>query len=139
MNGKEVLVSVGSEGPVNDPYSFVEYKVKVKNKNVTLHSGLAAWIKVGNKKLNIKYDPNSMWDVGGDKYYELFEDRFEKITGLLIQDIDQAIWEPEPMMCHTCGTNEHLIEKNGYPGEHFTVCEVCNTVIDAQFYESEII
>ena len=46
MNGTKIKHRSGSEGPKYDPYAFDEWTVIRLDREVTIHSGLANWIKI---------------------------------------------------------------------------------------------
>jgi hypothetical protein len=120
-NGTKVSMKTGSEGPNHDPYSFIEYKIE----NMTIHLGLAEFIKVNKVKVAKTYKECESW---------LLQNKNTKLEDL-IQEIEDALHQPKPCKC---GCKE-ATWRSGFPGEHLLICDNCKDVLDSEFCESEII
>jgi hypothetical protein len=116
--------NTGSEGPSHDPYSYTEQTVEKDGKTVTLHLGLAEWLKVDGKRTEGDAGPLAA--------------EFEKLTGFNPETFDvayDAIHDPEH--CPKCQSTERKTE-SGMPGEKFLVCGSCGEIIDTRFNRREI-
>lgn len=64
-----VYVRTGTEGPRHDPYIFTEVTfVKTDGTEVRYHYGLAQWLEVNGKPIDVPY--------------EEMDDKFEELTGM---------------------------------------------------------
>lgn len=111
----------GTEGPRSDPYAFTEYEMK----GVTLHCGFDLWIADKNGKR--RFDCEAL-----DQAVQ----EFKKLTGFTPEQLEK-FEHKRTSRCPKCGSKE-LDTTYGYPGETFTVCTKCDTIVDSHLNMSAI-
>ena len=110
----------GSEGPRHDPYSYTEWTVKRGERHVTLHLGLATWVKINNLICDLNSENQAV-------------SQFEHDAGITLKACDRALDHVS-----RCCSKMRPVSKTGYPGEHFTVCGSCGKHLDYYFCISEV-
>jgi hypothetical protein len=126
----QAWIRTGSEGPHHDPYGYEELTVKTQKHKVTIHEGLACFVVVDGKRINATR-----------KTYENFSKVSNRLlsmrTGFTKHQLER-IHRKSKRQCPLGGRHE-TINMNGYPGEHFQVCQKCDKIVDSYFNESAII
>ena len=113
----------GTEGPRHDPYSFTEITVHGRAGEVTIHAGLANWLRHNDKLIT------------GEEKAALM---FEKLTGLAPWTAEK-IYHNLPLRRHRAKCDSLIFEEvSGYPGETFTICTKCRDVVDSHFNRSAV-
>jgi hypothetical protein len=124
--GTVTLVN-GSEGPRHDPYGYTELTVNKRGIEYELHSGLACWLKVAGVRMTVQDHVEA-------------DNLFEHLTGHHPADwigFVEAAQRHRRSRCPKCGCRQ-TVERHGYPGEQFTCCAKCNTVMDCEFDQYEV-
>lgn len=121
-----VTMKTGSEGPRHDPYSYTEVTVRgtlgKRKIDITLHEGLAEWVKLGNRKPAYEsqtYRPRAA---------------FERLVGVRYTALERALNRPRQ-----CCNKPRLESQSGFPGETLTVCIHCNAIVGGYFNEAAVI
>ena len=118
----KISMKNGVDGPPWDPYGYVEYTFTGKCE-VTLHLGLAEWIRVDGFELEVP-NPTAA---------------FETLTDLTIdrcQKIYDRLHGPQKS-CRNCH-GKAFDWKQGFPGESLQICTKCQTIVHCAFNESEV-
>lgn len=115
-------ITSGTEGPINDPYGWSEYRLG----DVTIHLGLGEWIKVKGE-----VTPTELLGEGG----ALAE--FVKLTGYTVKQIER-IATNFTSRCGKCGSKK-LEDRSGFPGETLVCCTVCECICHTRFNPEAII
>ena len=113
----------GTEGPRHDPYSFTEFTFEGKQV-VMLHLGLAEWIQVDGKKLDVP-DPVEMFKIFTTFSVHQFERAYRRLHG------------PKER-CPHCG-GKAFDWSSGFPGEALQICLKCDSVVYCDFNESAVV
>jgi hypothetical protein len=82
---RKLSMRTGWEGPRHDPYSWLECTVTLNGVPITLHMGLATWIKIGTSRID-DYTPDS----------SLAPLLFERHTGLTVYTFNDAYHRVHP-------------------------------------------
>lgn len=118
----KIRIKSGSEGPWHDPYHYEEMTVTRPDGSwVKIHIGLAIWIKT-HDGVECQSDEKKILEI------------FERRVGVTY-DRAMLAYHSLPYRrakAHACGI-KHLEEVGGYPGESFTICGKCKTVMDYHF------
>jgi len=142
----------GTEGPRHDPYGYTEITARRNGHAVTLHTGLAVWLKVNGEMFDAKitkeqklllnqltdeWELCTVWDPDhSKKEFEAYIVEFERLIGFTPKQMER--WERKARSRCRCGSKEFKYV-DGYPGEHFTMCVKCDNIVNTYFNESEII
>jgi len=110
-----VDISTGAEGPRHDPYSYREYTlIREAGDTIVLHEGLGVW-----------------FSLNGNIAARLTEDQcvkaFEGYLGCTIKAFRKALMKLSER-CRHCGGRD-LYEVDGFPGETYLMCRVCDKVL----------
>ena len=118
----KISMKTGVDGPPWDPYGYAEYTFEGKCE-VTVHLGLAEWIKVDGRELEVP-------DAAA---------AFETLTDLSIdrcQRIYDRLHGPQNS-CRKCHGRKFEWTQ-GFPGESLQICVKCKAVAHLAFNESEV-
>lgn len=126
-SGTRIDRKVGADGPKHDPYAWTELTVWRLGREVRGHFGLLMWIEIDGARANFY----------GDDAEKKFAADFEAAVGFGFDEAESAYFA-RFRRCPKCG-GSRLDEASGYPGETFTICSRCETIVANDFDESAII
>jgi hypothetical protein len=76
---RKLAMRTGWEGPSHDPYSWLECTLTLNGVAITLHMGLATWIKIDGKRIDDHTPDSSLAPL-----------LFERHTGLTVYTFNEA-------------------------------------------------
>lgn len=123
-----VTLRTGSEGPKHDPYHYDEYEFKTPAGLAYIHDGLARYLRIGSKRIELNSERCSDPMV--------LEQYAKMICGYTLTQI-RRFAERRKARCPKGGAHQ-LRSMPGMPGETFAVCTKCDDVVDSYFNLSEV-
>ena len=87
---QNVRVRRGTEGPRHDPWSYTEVSVtRLNGDKITMHCGLAVWLKINGEKFNPDIPKTLRWDIAQDEYEAALFAEFERRAGMSYHRADR--------------------------------------------------
>lgn len=122
--GTSLRMTTGTEGPHYDPYGYTEYTTKRNGRTVIYHGGgLIEWVKLNGVELKVK--PENCYRV------------FEILSGMTLDEFCRY-YNKIHSICPKCFNKKRFYYCDGFPGETFTMCSKCHSIVDCEFDRSAV-
>lgn len=123
LRERRLNYNIGTEGPLHDPYGYVEWTVTINGNNITIHLGLDEFVKFNEERVASGLE---------DSKYVFFA-----YTGIPLESLDR-IYNRMKYRCTECGNKKGFHPIDGHPGETLIACSQYLHVVDSEIDLSAI-